>query len=216
VSPLPIWPLLSHKAASALLRDVELHRLQNGIDSLLEEYAQSTEVETLKVITSGPIPPNPSELLGSEKLAQTLTALSSHFDYIVLDSPPSLLVTDSVILSTVVDGTVIVIDSDKTTRNQLKECAERLRDVNANLLGVVVNRLSPKADGYYYYYNYYYYKKKTDSTYGYMQGGATPSPNGGGVRGLLSRIPSRRSKTKPVDTIGSEPPTEPLDVDEPN
>jgi len=209
-----IFGLHNRAGLTNLLRDVELYRLENGLDSLIEEYAQTTEIENLMVITSGPIPPNPSELLGSAKMTQTLATLNSYFDYIVLDSPPSLLVTDSIILSIAVDGTLIVIDSSRTSKSQLKECAERLREVNATLLGVVVNRLSPKADGFYYYYNYYYYKKKADTTYGYMQDGHYVNPDRRGVRGLLAHFSFRRSRNKRVDAIGSEPSTDPLDFNE--
>ncbi|MBN1668976.1 MAG: hypothetical protein JW862_17925, partial [Anaerolineales bacterium] len=100
--------------------------------------------------------PNPSELLSSGKMKQALAALAQRFDYVILDSPPTMVVTDAAILSQHADGVALVIDFDKTPRQHLKQAVEYLQEVKANLLGVIINRLSSRGDGYYYYY---YYRK---------------------------------------------------------
>jgi non-specific protein-tyrosine kinase len=155
---------------------------------------QAASIDGLQVMTSGPIPPNPSELLGSQKMKQFLAEMAHRYDYIVLDSPPALVVTDAAILSTQSDGTLIVVDADHTNKSNLTQCTDRLREVNANLLGVVVNRLSPKADGYYYYYQYYYYQKSTQKEYGYLGESDPVSPDGNGKRKGLGRIFRRKPK----------------------
>jgi non-specific protein-tyrosine kinase len=122
---------------------------------IIDKFMQGTDVPGLSVLTSGPVPPNPSELLDSTKMRTVLRVLSRNFDYIILDSPPSLAVTDAVILGAQVDSVLLVVDAGKTRREQLKQSVEKLREVNANLIGVVLNRLSRKGDGYGDYYYYY-------------------------------------------------------------
>ena len=114
--------------------------------------------ENLKVMTSGPMPPNPSELLGSHRMAALLETLKREADFIVLDSPPTLAVTDASVLASKVDGVILVIDSGSTRRGLALKAKEQLEQVGARILGVAVNKLSARSGGsnYYYYYNYYY------------------------------------------------------------
>lgn len=164
-----IFGVTNKSGLTEFLRNVKLSDLDESVSNWVDNLAQPTSVEGLRVLPSGPIPPNPSELLGSTTNRMLLAALKSHFDYILLDSPPVLLVTDAVVLSTQVDGVILVIDADSTQRNQLRQSVERMREVNANLLGVVANRLSPKTDGYADYYNYYYYRRYGENGYGYAR-----------------------------------------------
>lgn len=108
----------------------------------------------LHILPSGPIPPNPSELLGSSKMRSLLRKLSSQFDMVILDSPPALAVTDAVLMSPQTDGVLIVLDAGRTKKAQLAQVNELLQEVGAKVIGAVLNRLSPRGDGYYYYYYY--------------------------------------------------------------
>ncbi|MGH2537181.1 MAG: polysaccharide biosynthesis tyrosine autokinase [Candidatus Promineifilaceae bacterium] len=120
---------------------------------------QPTSIEGLHVLPSGPIPPNPSELLGSAKMEAALETLAAEYDYVIVDSPPVLAVTDAAVLSRRVDGVVLIVDVATTRRGQLKQAVEHLRAGNARLLGAVLNKLDPRAQvgyGYYGTQNTYY------------------------------------------------------------
>ncbi len=110
-----------------LLRNLRSQDLEQTLDSLLKDLVRPTLVEGLSILTSGPIPPNPSELLGSNTHRQLLHSLRGRYDYVVMDSPPVLIVTDAMVLSTQVDGTILVIDAEATQKNHLKQSAERLK-----------------------------------------------------------------------------------------
>ena len=180
-----IFGVNNHAGLTELLRNVKLNELDECLDSWLDKVIQESQVEGLWLLTSGPIPPNPSELLGSNTNRGLLSALKKRFDYLVLDSPPVLIVTDSVVLGAQVDGVILVVDGDRTQKNQLRQSVERMREVNAGLLGVVVNRLSPKMDGYSSYYHYYDYRKSGDGSYGIQQ----PRANGkGATKGLSASL----------------------------
>lgn len=116
-----------------------------------------TEVENLLFLPSGPLPPNPSEILGSQRMGDFLSHLQEQADVILLDSPPLLTMADASVLAARVDGVVLVADSGKTRREALKKAAEMLRRVGARILGVALNRVGLHSEGYsYYYYSYYY------------------------------------------------------------
>jgi Mrp family chromosome partitioning ATPase len=100
-------------------------------------------------------------LLGSDAVPTLLNVLRKRYDYIILDSPPILAVTDAVALSTVVDGLVLITDSGTIRRRELQQSIDRLRTVKANILGISLNRLDPKSQGYYSPY-FEYYSQKTD------------------------------------------------------
>ncbi|MFZ5998204.1 MAG: GumC family protein [Nitrospirota bacterium] len=119
---------------------------------------QKGPLSGLSVITSGPIPPNPSELLGSNRMNELLTALSGQYDMIICDSPPLLSVADSLILSKTVEGTIIVTRAGKVTYDEMKRGLKSLYDLKAHVLGIVINALDVKKNDYYYqrYYNYTY------------------------------------------------------------
>src|SRR5699024_7601808 len=110
-------------------------------EARLEDVTQPLETDGLDVLASGPVPPNPSELLGSQRMKLLLDAAGSDYEYVVLDSAPLLAVTDAAVLSRVVGGTVMVAQSDRVKRQQLGEALEKLDAVEAHLLGIVLNRV---------------------------------------------------------------------------
>lgn len=124
--------------------------------SLVENYLQPTEIENLRVLTSGPLPPNPSELIDSQRLTELLRALREVADILILDSPPLLTVTDAAVLSRKVDGTLIVVEAGKTRKAMLAKAMAAIRAVDGKLLGVVMNRITAARSGYYANYYYYY------------------------------------------------------------
>jgi tyrosine-protein kinase Etk/Wzc len=127
-----------------------------------EEIVRKTQLKNLSYITSGTIPPNPSELLGSKQMSEFFEFLKGKFDLIVVDSPPFISVTDSEILFNITNGTVLIAQANKTPLEVYMKTYERLRSINPNnLLGCVLNNfLYKKAYGYYYNYYYYYEKHK--------------------------------------------------------
>ncbi len=121
----------------------------------LADCVLTTEVPNLFVIPAGPIPPNPSELLHSERFRAFLTKMQGEYDQIILDSPPVVAVTDAVIISTMVDSAVLVIRAYKTTKDLAKHGVKLLRDVGAPLTGVVLNAVNVNREEYDYWYKYY-------------------------------------------------------------
>jgi capsular exopolysaccharide synthesis family protein len=117
-----------------------------------EEAVQITSQENLFVLTSGPIPPNPSELLGSKGMLAMLKQAKNEYDVIILDSPPILAVTDAQILSNITDGVVFVVSSGSTEVESAKKSKELLESAKAKILGVVLNNKKVKDSQYYYYY----------------------------------------------------------------
>jgi capsular exopolysaccharide synthesis family protein len=148
------------------LRRPRLHhvlRLQNDLglssylsgNATLDDVIMETEIPKLEMITSGPIPPNPSELLGSTALDMLLHHLeSSGYDHVIFDSPPLLSVTDPVILATRMDATVIVVRAHKTSRESLTHAAGKLRGARASSVGAVLNAAVRTDSHYYYHYEY--------------------------------------------------------------
>lgn len=124
----------------------------------LEEILLSTVVPNLFVITSGPIPPNPAELLGTKKMKQVLTELEEAFDVVLLDAPPVIAVTDAQILSTIASGVILVTTYGVTEKFGIAKAKELLDKVGAKVFGVILNKVPEKSENYYYgkyYYNYY-------------------------------------------------------------
>ena len=116
---------------------------------------QPTEVDNLAVLTCGPIPPNPSELLGSHRMAGLVETLAGLADIVIFDSPPVLAVTDAAVLARQVDGVLLVVDAGHTKEHGLAAAAGELEKTGGNVLGVALNRLDTRR-GYNYYYYYYY------------------------------------------------------------
>jgi capsular exopolysaccharide synthesis family protein len=127
-------------------------------DKKFEELILPTNVPNLFVLTSGPTPPNPAELLGTKKMKVVLSELNKVFDMVLIDAPPVIAVTDAQILSTAVDGTIIVASYGTTEKFGLTKAKELLDKVGAKVLGVVLNKVPEKSEHYYYgrYYESYY------------------------------------------------------------
>jgi capsular exopolysaccharide synthesis family protein len=105
-------------------------------------------IRSLFILPAGPHPPNPSELLGSKRFSELLSELRTHFDYIFIDSPPALLVTDAQLISPLVDGVVLVVRSNKTSKQLLERCLSLMRAAKAPALGIVMNALNLRSAGY--------------------------------------------------------------------
>jgi len=126
----------------------------------LEKVVKPSGIESLDILTCGAIPPNPSELLNTQRMKDLITLLSSRYDLVLFDSPPVLTVTDTCVLGSRVEGVVLVVNSHATDRRALHRAQILLNNVKANLLGAVLNRIeiSSLVGSYdYYYYHYYYY-----------------------------------------------------------
>ncbi|SHF21735.1 CpsD/CapB family tyrosine-protein kinase [Alkalibacter saccharofermentans] len=162
---------LAQSGKKVLIVDCDLRRPQihkifnisntNGLsnvlvgDNKMDKNIKDTKVPNLFVLTSGPIPPNPSEMLDSKRMRELILSLKDHFDMILLDSPPIMPVTDGLILSQIVDGTIVIVSLGSTERDALKKTMDSLEKIGANILGTVINKASSKA-GYYVNYEYEY------------------------------------------------------------
>ena len=118
----------------------------------VSDALQSVTVENLRVMTSGTLPPNPSEMLGSKRMRLLIESLRQEADIAIFDSAPVLAVTDSIVLSTGVDGVLLVVESGRTRHIQAQRSKEALAKVGAQLLGAVLNRGSVRSESYYNYY----------------------------------------------------------------
>lgn len=139
-----------HRAFSLLNGKGLTNILVEGVP--YESLVNMTFVDNLGVITSGPKPPNPSELLGSARMRTLIDRFKESYDTVILDSPPSLPVTDAAVLSKLVDGVIIVTEHGQTTFESLTQTKSVLEKVNAKILGVVLNRVPANHREYYYYY----------------------------------------------------------------
>lgn len=125
----------------------------------IKEVVFESDVPNLYILPSGPRPPNPAELLGSTKMSEILTELRKRFEYIIIDSPPLIAVTDSAVLSKTVDGVVMVLKAGQTTKELAKRASKNLREINAKIIGAILNNVDFERDRYYYYPYYYKYYK---------------------------------------------------------
>jgi capsular exopolysaccharide synthesis family protein len=125
-----------------------------SIDELLQTYE---EVPKLKIMTAGPMPANPADFLGSDEMVTLLNNVSERFTHVLLDSPPASAFADAALLSTLVDGVVIVVDSGRSSRAVARRVKQRLTQVGACIFGVVINYSDLEGDEYYagYYSDYY-------------------------------------------------------------
>lgn len=123
----------------------------------LINVAHKANVDNFFVLTSGPIPPNPAEILASKKMQSFVKNLSKIYDMIIVDSPPVIAVTDASILASYLEGVILVVGSGSVGREQALYARDQLKKVKANLLGVVLNKMPLNRSGY--YYNNYYGKK---------------------------------------------------------
>jgi capsular exopolysaccharide synthesis family protein len=163
--------IFAQMGVQVLLIDADLRRPQChevlgventlGLSELLAGHrgmgalAQPTYAEGLSFLSSGSTPPNPAELVGSRAMREVLVLLREHYEYILIDTPPVMSVSDAVLLSTMVDGVVLVVDSQQTPRQVVREARGRLSYARANILGTVLNRVDLRHGDYAYYYGGY-------------------------------------------------------------
>ena len=147
----------------------------------LEDVLVPWRRQTLTVLPAGPVPPNPSELLGSQHMGNLLKALGARYDYVIIDSPPLLPVTDGAVLATLTDGAILIARHGKTSRDDLEQAAHALEAVNAKLLGTVLNCIPLRARGYSYGYG---------SGYGYSDEASRQKARAG----LKKRPPARANR----------------------
>ncbi|HJY29622.1 MAG TPA: polysaccharide biosynthesis tyrosine autokinase, partial [Pyrinomonadaceae bacterium] len=172
---------LAQTGASVVIIDADMRRprLQSifdmhgqlGLSSILSSdisaddmlaMVRSHEESGLNVLTSGPIPPNPAELLGSDQMRRLLAVLQANYTHVVVDSPPVSSFTDGVLISTMVDGVLLVVHGGKSSRHIVRRSKQLLNDVGAKIFGVVLNNINLQSHDYYYYQSYYgqkYYEK---------------------------------------------------------
>jgi capsular exopolysaccharide synthesis family protein len=127
-------------------------------NATVDEVVKPTTVQNLWSVPAGPTPPNPADMLHSERFKKFLSDLGDRFDRVVIDSPPIVPVTDSAIISTLVDGTVFVVRAFSTTRHLGHQGLRALRDVDSPVVGAVLNAVNLNRREYNYYYQYYYHK----------------------------------------------------------
>jgi len=160
---------------SVVLVDADLRRprlakmfdLSNreGLSSVLYQqedvFKQIRKVDGAHVLPSGPIPPNPAEMLSSDRMKNVIDSLKTAYDYVIIDSPPVSYVTDGAILSSICDGTLLVVAAGQTDQRMAVAAKEQLDKVSANILGVVLTKIPTKGKGYYKYHysNLYSYKE---------------------------------------------------------
>lgn len=145
-----------------------------------DQVLTETEVPGLRVMTSGPIPPNPAELLNSQPMDRIIESLREIADIVIFDSAPCIPVSDSIVLSSKVDGVVLVVHAGETKKAAVKHTREMLDRARARTIGLVFNKVPQRSGGYYHYYYYYYG--------GYHDEG--PSENGRGRRKNRRRLPA--------------------------
>ena len=131
----------------------------------LDSAIKPTSISNLSVLNCGSTPPNPTELVGSKRMDETLAALKDRYDFILIDSPPVMPVSDAVVLSTMVDGVVLVVRANETKRQIVKAAVAQLGNGQGKILGVVLNRVDVRNAEYKDYYKYcspdYYYSSAT-------------------------------------------------------
>jgi capsular exopolysaccharide synthesis family protein len=165
---------LAQTGASVVIIDADMRRprLQSifgmhgqlGLSSILSSdvseadmlaMVSNDEASGLSVLASGPIPPNPAELLGSDQMRRLLAALQASYTHVVIDSPPVSSFTDGVLISTMVDGVLLVVHGGRSSRHIVRRSKQLLNDVGAKIFGVVLNNVNLQSHDYYYYQNYY-------------------------------------------------------------
>lgn len=125
------------------------------LEMLLTSYCKESGIDNLMILTSGPTPPNPSELLGSKRMETLLVALSKHYDRIILDTPPVISVTDAQIIASRADATILVVPYGIAQKAAVMDAKLLLQKVNANIIGVVMNRIPATSRSNYYYDGYH-------------------------------------------------------------
>lgn len=131
--------------------------VSEDLETILNDVTLPSGIPNLEVIPCGPIPPNPSEIIGSQKMSLIMDELGKRYDRIIVDSPPITAVTDSTVLAKFVDGVMLVVHAGVTPKQVVKTGLEQIQGVEANVLGAVLNDVDTGKESYYYYQYYYYY-----------------------------------------------------------
>jgi capsular exopolysaccharide synthesis family protein len=150
------------------MRRPQLHKVfemsnEAGLSSLilgdgqLEDLIRPSQIPNLSVLTCGPIPPNPAELLHTDGFRRLLQAMAQRYDRVIIDSPPAGVVADAVVISTQVDGTLMVLKAGHTSRDQAVRAVRSILDVKGRIFGAVLNDLDLTDQRYGQYYQYYRY-----------------------------------------------------------
>lgn len=127
-------------------------------DADILKVVKTDESTKLNLLTAGPIPPNPAELIGSEQMANLLRTLQKHFTHVVVDSPPITSFTDGVLIASMVDGVILVVHSGRSSRQVVRRAKMLLQEVGAKIFGVVLNNVNLRSQDNYYYYQTYYHR----------------------------------------------------------
>ena len=171
--------MLAQLGASVLLIDADMRRprchrvldLDNNLGLTevltgvrdLHDLIRPTAVPNLFVLSSGSVPPNATELVGSSKMHQVVTQLQQIYDYIVIDSPPVMPVSDALLLSTIVDGVLLVTNASRTPKQQVRAARARLEYARAKIFGTVLNKAKIHHSEYQYYYHQGYYTPEDEA-----------------------------------------------------
>lgn len=184
----------------------------------LEDVIHETEVPGLSIVTTGPLPPNPAELLDSERMTHVITRAAEIADYAFFDSPPAIVLTDAVILSSKIERTLLVAEAGQVSRDAFNEMTRLITNARGSIIGVVLNKLRLSASDYYYYYYYYdysHYAPKREPLPGMTEGGG--GTTGAGYTAaeapsmldeIFGQVPEEPVATPPVEKT-PEPPAEP-------
>ena len=168
---------LAQTGAKVLIIDADMRRPRlhsvfniangEGLSTLLSSALTEAEIlnvvkyderTKLNLLTSGPIPPNPAELIGSDQMLNLLKTLQSHYTHVVVDSPPITSFTDGVLIASMVDGVILVVHAGKSSRQVVRRARQLLQDVGARIFGVVLNNVNLRSQDNYYYYQSYYHR----------------------------------------------------------
>jgi capsular exopolysaccharide synthesis family protein len=168
--------MMAHAGARVLIIDADLRRGRcgkmfgrgagPGLTEFLigvlpaEQVITPTAINRLFLMPAGTLPPNSTELVGSQRMRDLLDQMTKIYDFVVVDSPPVIPVSDALVLSKMVDGVVLVIDSRRTPKSQVKAAQARLRYARAKIFGFVLNRMSPSS----LHYHYHYYSEAEDDS----------------------------------------------------
>lgn len=167
---------LAQTGARVLIIDADMRRPRlhnifgvengNGLSTLLASQMGDHEIAAaisydertkLNLLTSGPIPPNPAELIGSEQMATLLRLLQTRFTHVVIDSPPIASFTDGVLIASMVDGVILVVHAGKSSRQVVRRSRQLMQEIGARVFGVVLNNVNLTSKDHYYYYQSYYH-----------------------------------------------------------